>query len=97
MIRQFRIHLNFLHNFVSIRGPLQGLRLTSNCGCCGAINTALHSIFSGIIALEVTSPWSLRFSAIDPVLCSVVCQLAVYIGMDIDYSASLPLFPCISE
>ena len=40
-IRRFRIPANFLQIFVSTRGPLQGLRPTRNCGCCGALNTAL--------------------------------------------------------
>ena len=37
MIRQFRIHVNFLQFFVSSRGPSQGLRPTRNCGCCGTL------------------------------------------------------------
>ena len=41
MIRQFRIHLNFLEIFVSTCGPLQGPRSTRNCGCWGALNMAL--------------------------------------------------------
>jgi len=31
----------FFKFFVSTRSPLQGLRPTRNCGCCGALNTAL--------------------------------------------------------
>jgi len=29
--------------FVSTRGRLQGLRPNRNCGCCGALNTALKA------------------------------------------------------
>jgi len=48
MIRQFRIHLNFLKiffkMFVSTRGPLLGLRPTRNCGWNGALNAALKTM-----------------------------------------------------
>ena len=65
MIRQFRIYFNFLQFFVSTRGPLQGLRLTRNCACCGALNTALSRVFFGGGTLPVRSllSWAVRSTA----------------------------------
>ena len=54
MIRQFRIHFqNFFKILVSTRGPLQGLRPTRNCGCCGALNMAL---FNTIAVAQILTP-----------------------------------------